>query len=496
LRKTFMSGEGRPRRSAAASNKAWATLMSKGGHEGEEDFVDETAAAAVPETPRGGVKRSSSKEQANTPGNTRGRKKKSKLSESGETDSEQAASNEQMNSPPDVKPVVPKPGAAKSPKKLLPTPKFTKVTPQPAPLPQGNDNIDMIHQDFDRHQADLVEKMEEDNLEEEEEMVPAQRAPTKIPPKSRGRPSIKPPPAMTGFDDPKDQDYQPDDEDEQKPVVKKRVAPKPRQPVPQISPINRQPQQVTFRPHMRPTTTTIVVRPAPPPTRVIYPNHPNRFPTIVNGGPRVVQPRYISQPSRNINQASLRQPVNSNTYETPANVLKEIEKLTEDCKKVSSPEVVSAFQLVDLLREELERMQQHIRETNQYYKNFIEDLQAAAASQFESSQNRTNSLESRITSLEGQLKKCSAVAHQKLLKTAIEGFRTNVSEQPPPPVGMSPQKNLPPHYGMMEGEASGMEQHMQPRDYLVQEEDYNNPAVYYSQDAAIQEASKELDNML
>lgn len=63
-----MSAEGRPRRSTA-SNKAWASLMSKGGHEGEEDFVDE--AAAAPEAPKGAVKRSASKEQSNTPGNSK-----------------------------------------------------------------------------------------------------------------------------------------------------------------------------------------------------------------------------------------------------------------------------------------------------------------------------------------------------------------------------------------------------------------------------------------
>uniref|UniRef100_A0A914YNH4 Uncharacterized protein n=1 Tax=Panagrolaimus superbus TaxID=310955 RepID=A0A914YNH4_9BILA len=146
---------------------------------------------------------------------TRGRKKKAKLSESGETDSEQqVTSQEQLNSPPheakpEVKTVVPK-AAARSPKKLPPPPKVTKVTPQPAPLPQGNDNIDMIHQDFDRHQADLAEKMEEGDEEEEEELVlvPAHRATTKIPTKGRGRPSVAakpPPPSMTGMDDANDE---------------------------------------------------------------------------------------------------------------------------------------------------------------------------------------------------------------------------------------------------------------------------------------------------
>jgi hypothetical protein len=493
-----MSTEGgRPRRSAATSNKAWASLMSnKAGHEGEEDFVDETTATEQ----KGGVKRSASKEQASTPANARGRKKKAKLSESGaeNTDTEQATSQEQLNSPPhdvkaEIKSEISK-SNSRSPKKLLPTPKVTKVPlPQPAPMPQGNDNVEMIHQDFDRHQADLAEKMGEGDLEEEEELVPAERTTTKIPTKSRGRPSAAkpPPPSLTGMDDPNDEDYV---EEETKPAPKRRPAPvRPRAPPPQISPLNR--SQVAFRPQMsRPQT--IVVRPAPVPARVVY---PSRFPTVVNGGPRVVQPRYhIPQPSRNLNPASLRQPVNNNAYETPLNVLKDIEKLTEDCKKVSSPEVVSAFQLVELLRDEMERMQQHIRESNQYYRNFIEDLQNAAASQFESSQNRTMSLEQRITSLEAQLKKCSAVAHQKLLKTAVEGFRTNVSEQPPPPM-MSPQKAASSqHYVIMEGEPSGMEQHIQPRDYLVQEEDYqvNHPGGYYAHDAAIQEASKELDNML
>lgn len=60
-----MSTEGRPRRSAAASNKAWAPLMSKGTHDGEEDFSDEVAM----DNQKGGVKRSFSNQQVSTPAN-------------------------------------------------------------------------------------------------------------------------------------------------------------------------------------------------------------------------------------------------------------------------------------------------------------------------------------------------------------------------------------------------------------------------------------------
>ena len=110
-------------------------------------------------------------------------------------------------------------------------------------------------------------------------------------------------------------------------------------------------------------------------------------------------------------------------------------------------------------------MQGYHKETNQYYTTMIEDVQNAAQSQFEASQNRIHMLEQRVIALEGQLKKSSAIAHQKLLKTAVEGFRMNVSEHQPQEE-MSPQKSMPQHqYVMMEGEPS--EQHMQgPRDYV------------------------------
>ena len=106
-------------------------------------------------------------------------------------------------------------------------------------------------------------------------------------------------------------------------------------------------------------------------------------------------------------------------------------------------------------------MSSHMADTNKYYKSFIEDVQAAAHSQYENSQNRILTLEQRVASLESQLKKCSAVAHQKLLKTAVEGFRTNVSEQQP---DIPSQKIVSQHPYL--GEPSSMEQHMQPRDYV------------------------------
>lgn len=192
---------------------------------------------------------------------------------------------------------------------------------------------------------------------EEEELVPADRTSIKVPPKPRGRPSTKerPPPSLTGMDDPNDADYTM--EDDSRSPAKKRPTPKPRV-IPQISPMQR-PQIVVRNPTSRPasmyfeiyfclqhTFLAIVVRQAMP-SRVVY---PNRFPTVVNGGPRVVQPRYVPQPQRIINPAALRQPLSNNVYETPANIVKSIKELTEDVKKVSSPEVVSAFELVDLLR--------------------------------------------------------------------------------------------------------------------------------------------------
>ncbi|KAE9555959.1 hypothetical protein FO519_000815 [Halicephalobus sp. NKZ332] len=448
-----MSEGGRPRRSAAAQNKVWASLMpNRSG--GDEDVYDD-----VPEPTR---KRGASKE---TPGKSPGedipsavriRGKKVKLSDS--TIEDPLIHEEQ--------PLVAEPEpniAITSPRSMPRSPK--KATPQAKKSPMvitTSDAADLqrMQEEFDRHNttAPLDEELEE------EELVPPPIV-TKPAPKPRGRQMNRPnaPPTLTGMDDPKDADYS----DEQE---KKRPSP-PKPKAPSTMPA---PRTIVMK---APNVPRPVYRAPVPIPRVIY---PNRLPTVINGGPRVVQPRYSRPPS---NSDLMTKPLPVHTYDTPQNVLADIDRLSKNLKDNGDPTVTGVFELVQIMRDEMERSQKALSEATQFYQEYIERFQGLFATNDEEYQKRVRNLEQRISHLEGQLKKASAIAHQKLLKGREEGPHS--------------QKLIPQQYVVV-GEPGSIEQ-SHPTNYLVQEEEYTTvgpQSTYYHHEAVIQEASKEVDNML
>jgi len=448
-----MSESGRPRRSAAAQNKVWAPLMSnKSG--GEDDIFED---APEPTRKRGASKETSGKSPGeDMAGAPRSRTKKVKLSDSVNDDStgqdEQLAEGElnaSITSPRSI---------SRSPKKATPQAKKAPV----AIVTSDAADLQRMQEEFDRHNttAPLDEELEE------EELVPAPVV-TKPPPKPRGRQTNRPnvPPTLTGMDDPKDEDYSEEQE-------KKRPSP----PKPKTAgSMGGAPRALVMkapnvpRPVYRAPVTNI--------PRVIY---PNRLPTVINGGPRVVQPRYNRPPS---NSDLMTKPLPVHNYETPASVLADIDRLSKNLKDNGDPTINGVFELVQIMREEMERSQKALSEATQFYQDYIERFQILFSTNDEEYQKRVRNLEQRISHLEGQLKKASAIAHQKLLKGREEGPHT--------------QKLIPQQYVVV-GETGAMEQ-SHPTNYLVQEEEYTAvgpQGTYYHHEAVIQEASKEVDNML
>ena len=401
----------------------------------------------------------------------RSRTKKVKLSDSLNDDStgqeEQLAEaelNASITSPRSI---------SRSPKKATPQVKKSPV----AIVTSDAADLQRMQEEFDRHNttAPLDEELEE------EELVPAPVV-TKPPPKPRGRQTNRPnaPPTLTGMDDPKDEDYSEEQE-------KKRPSP----PKPKTaSSIGGAPRALVMKASNAPRP--VYRAPVPNIPRVIY---PNRLPTVINGGPRVVQPRY-NRPSSNSDLMTKPLPVHN--YETPASVLADIDRLSKNLKDNGDPTVNGVFELVQIMREEMERSQKALSEATQFYQDYIERFQILFSTNDEEYQKRVRNLEQRISHLEGQLKKASAIAHQKLLKGREEGPHA--------------QKLIPQQYVVV-GETGAMEQ-SHPTNYvsfsllgysmksvfqLVQEEEYTAvgpQGTYYHHEAVIQEASKEVDNML
>uniref|UniRef100_A0A7E4ZRM3 CCHC-type domain-containing protein n=1 Tax=Panagrellus redivivus TaxID=6233 RepID=A0A7E4ZRM3_PANRE len=495
--------EGRPRRSAAsASSKAWAGLMPNAQHKDDllgDDYVEPPPKQAPKRVPA---------ESGSTPG-ARGRRPAAKKPRTSEGEGVELPSSPTSNppqqvqqSPPVVAPEVKTPARqAKKPAPSSPT-KLQHVAPQkpvahlPAPPVGGNltvandHEMQLMAQEFDRHNSSLHAAA--NAFEEEEE---PERKPVAAPP-ARNRPRAPPKPVAPepAHDEPSDPDYT--DESPERPVrpARKRPPPQPKPRPPVAAPVP--PPQAPRNPVLRqaaPRPAQVVVRPAQ--NRVFMP----RMPTVVNGGPRVVQPRYPPnyQQARVVNTNVLKQAPQVTNYDTPHAVTKNIEKFTEELKLVDAPELRSAFELIDLLRGEAERMHNYIRDTNTYYVQLVEDVQTAAQAQFEQQQNRIQALERHNINLEGQLKKASAIAHQKVLKTALDSLQIRSTagghlDQPSSSkVLHQPQQH---HYVVVEGEPAPVEQ--QPSDYLVQSDEYAPQSYYGAHDAVIQEASKELDNIM
>ena len=367
-----------------------------------------------------------------------------------------------------------------SPRSISRSPK--KATPQAKKSPMAiatSDAADLqrMQEEFDRHNATapLDEELEE------EELVPAPVV-TKPAPKPRGRQTNRPsaPPTLTGMDDPKDEDYS-EEQDKKRPSP-----PKPKTP----GSAGGGPRTIVMKAANVPRP--VYRAPVPNIPRVIY---PNRLPTVINGGPRVVQPRYTRPPN---NSDMMTKPLPVHNYETPASVLADIDRLSKNLKDNGDPTINGVFELVQIMREEMERSQKSLSEATQFYQDYIERFQILFSTNDEEYQKRVRNLEQRISHLEGQLKKASAIAHQKLLKGREEGPHA--------------QKLIPQQYVVV-GETGAMEQ-SHPTNYvsfsllgysmksvfqLVQEEEYTAvgpQGTYYHHEAVIQEASKEVDNML